>query len=124
MNHSKTITLRVGYLRRRLMATENKFNQSYKNILKAEIKVVQTYGIVYLDKMFGKLRKLGYTYDEKKLSAEGIYHVFGKRSEKKIFGVVDPNGESMMMLMPKQRIVTYISIPDGKSYMNTKDSFL
>ena len=106
------------------MATENRFNQAYKNILKAEIKVVQTYGIVYLDKMFGKLRKLGYTYNEKKLSAEGIYHVWGQRSGKKIFGVVDPSGESMMMMLPDKKVVTYITIPTGKTYMNTSDTFL
>ena len=124
MNHSKAITLRVGYLRRRLMATEIRFNQSYKNLLRAEIKVVQASGIVNLDKMFLKLRKLGYTYTEKKLSSEGVYHVWGQRSGKKIFGVVDPSGESMMVMMPDKRTVTYITIPDGKSYMNTNDTFL
>lgn len=124
MNHSKAISLRIGYLRRRLTQTENKYNKAYKGILQDEIKLIQTKGVIFLDKMFKKLHKLGYTYTEVKLSAEGLYHVWGQRAGKKIFGVLDPSGEAMMMIMPVKTVVTHIGIPSGKCYMNTQDTFL
>jgi hypothetical protein len=123
MNHSKAVTLRIGYLRRRLTQVQYKYNASYKAVVQGEIKIIQTNGIIFLDKMFKKLHKLGYVYNEKKLSSEGLYHVWGERSGKKIFGVLDPGGEAMMM-MPVKRIVTHIGIPNGKTYMNTDDTFL
>jgi len=124
MNHNKAITLRVGYLRRRLKLTEYRYNQAYKTILRTEIKEVQTKGVLFLDKMFKKLHKMGYTFTETKISAEGYLHLKGKRAGKDIFGVLDPGGEAMMMLLPEKRIVTHIGIPTGKTYMNTDDQFL
>ena len=124
MNHNKAITLRVGYLRRRLTNTEIKFNKLYKAQIQEELKIVQTKGVIFLDKMFKKLSKIGYTFREKKLSAEGLYHVWGTRSGKQIYGVLDPYGESLMMLMPEKKRVTHIAIPSGKQYLTTVDTFL
>lgn len=124
MNHNKAITLRIGYLRRRLTRVEYKYNKVYKSLVGAEIKVIQTNGIFILDKMFKKLSKLGYKFNEIKISAEGLYHVWGERAGKKIFGVLDPGGEAMMMMLPAKRIVTHIAIPSGRANMTTDDQFL
>lgn len=124
MNHNKAITLRLAYLKRRLVLTKFKYNAGYKAVVSKEIKTVQTNGVIFLDKLFKKLHKMGYVYNVTQLSTDGLYHVWGDRADKKIFGVVDPGGEATMIMMPTKVTVTHIGIPNGKQYLCTRDTFL